>query len=94
LPGRHLFPIDVILRRERHRPLAEFLWRGSIIDDVRLGYYSGKRADFIVVGDWYQMWHDAAAGKSPEIHRFIERRLSQEYIEVFRNRMYAVYSRL
>jgi hypothetical protein len=71
----------------------ELGFNGRVIDDVRLGYYSAKRPDFIVIGDWYRMWHQAAAIKSPEVHRFIEKRLWQEYVEVFRNGLYTIYSR-
>jgi hypothetical protein len=68
----------------------ELGFNGRVIDDVRLGYYSAKRPDFIVIGDWYRMWHQAAAIKSPEVHRFIEKRLWQEYVEVFRNGLYTI----
>ncbi len=72
----------------------ELGFNGRIIDDVRLGYYSGKNPDFIVIGGWNRSWLQAAAVKSPEIYRFVERRLSQKYVEVFRNNVYTVYSRL
>jgi hypothetical protein len=72
----------------------ELGFNGGVIDDVRLGYYSKKSPDFIVIGDWNWWWIRAAAVKRPEIYRFIERRLSQEYVEVFRNGAYTVYSRL
>jgi hypothetical protein len=72
----------------------ELGFNGRVIDDVRLGYYSGKNPDFIVIGGWNRSWLQAAAVKSPEIYRFVERRLSQKYVEVFRNNVYTVYSRL
>jgi len=71
----------------------QFGFEGQVIDDVRLGYYSRKTPDFVVVGDWYQKWFRTVAVRRPELYRYIERRLSEEYVEVFRNNEYIVYSR-
>jgi len=71
----------------------QFGFEGQVIDDVRLGYYSRKTRDFVVVGDWYQKWFRTVAVRRPELYRYIERRLREEYVEVFRNNEYIVYSR-
>jgi hypothetical protein len=99
---RHYLPTVAFLenRADAHSliigPAAfafQFGFEGRIVDDVRLGCRSGKTPDFIVVGAWYQKWFKTAATRDPVLHQCIEGRLTQEYIEVFRNDEYTVYSR-
>lgn len=65
----------------------------SLIDDPRLGYYSGKRADFIVANRVYRGWFELSKDRYPEIHSHIQRLLRTDYRVVFQNTSYTVYQR-
>lgn len=64
-----------------------------LIDDPRLGYYSGKQPDFIVANSLYHGWFKRSQTRYPEIYNHIERVLSTSYQEVFHNSSYTVYQR-
>jgi hypothetical protein len=63
----------------------------NLIDDPRLGYYSGKRPDFIVANNVYRGWFVRSHVRYPEIHQHIERLLETRYHEVFHNSLYTIY---
>jgi 4-amino-4-deoxy-L-arabinose transferase-like glycosyltransferase len=65
----------------------------GLIDDPRLGYYSGKRPQLIVGNIIYRGWRVQSATKYPEIHLYIERLLDTEYREVFHNASFTIYQR-
>jgi hypothetical protein len=65
----------------------------NLIDDPRLGYYSGKQADLIVAGEVYSGWFQHSRTRYPQIHEHIQRLLKTSYREVFRNSSYIVYER-
>ena len=65
----------------------------NLIDDPRLGYYSGKRPDFIVANNIYRGWFNRSRVRYPEIHAHIERLLQTSYREVFHNGLYTIYQR-
>ena len=50
-----------------------------LIDDPRLGYYSGKRPDFIVANSLYHGWFKRSQTRYPEIYNHIQRVLSTSY---------------
>jgi hypothetical protein len=54
----------------------------NLIDDFRLGYYSGKRPDFIVANNIYRGWFNRSRTRHPEIHQHIQRLLGASYREV------------
>ena len=65
----------------------------NLIDDVRLGFYSGKKPDFIVISEPYQeALRDYHAG-DPELSRHINKLLTQEYREVYNQNFYQIYAR-
>lgn len=66
----------------------------NLIDDPRLGYYSGKRADFIVANAVYRGWFQRSQARYPEIHEHIQQVLRNRYREVFSNPTYTVYQRM
>src|SRR5439155_1113146 len=57
----------------------------NLIDDPRMGYYSGKRSDFIVANNIYRGWFNRSRTRYPEIHGHIQRLLTTSYREVFHN---------
>jgi len=66
----------------------------NLIDDPRLGYYSGKRADFIVANVVYRGWFQRSKTRYPNIHEHIQEVLRTRYREVFHNPSYTVYQRV
>ncbi len=65
----------------------------ELVDDFRLGYNSGKSPDYIVIDLNYRGAIDALRTAHPEIYEFVERRLTNEYVPVFHNTIYTIYSR-
>ena len=65
----------------------------GMVDDWRLGYYSGKRPQFIVTNPIYVGWFERSAAVAPAIHKYMEELLANDYRMVFRNSNYAVYQR-
>ncbi len=72
----------------------QFGFDANLIDDPRLGYYSGKQPDFIVANDLYRAWFKRSESRYPEIFHHIERVLGASYREVFHNASYTVYRRV
>ncbi len=65
----------------------------SLIDDVRLGYYSSRRPDFIVVDERYREWFRAFAATSPTISRHVQTTLANEFVKVYDHEPYRIYAR-
>ena len=65
----------------------------SLIDDVRLGYYSGRHPGFIVVDDRYREWFRGFAAKSPNISRHVQATLANEFVKVYDHEPYQIYDR-
>ncbi|MBI2680881.1 MAG: hypothetical protein HYX25_07745 [Candidatus Solibacter usitatus] len=63
----------------------------NLIDDPRLGYYSGKQPDFIVANSVYRGWINRSQARYPAIHQHLEKLLETRYREVFHNRLYTIY---
>jgi hypothetical protein len=62
-----------------------------LIDDTRLGYYSGRHAEFIVIDDRYQDWIDGFPVSAPAVGQHVERLLREQYIKVYDQNTYVVY---
>ena len=65
----------------------------DLVDDVRLGYVSGKRPDFIVVGDEYEVSYKEYQIKQPELYRYLNGLLTEEYRLVYDNPAFKIYAR-
>jgi hypothetical protein len=65
----------------------------QMVDDFRLGYYSGRRPELIVANRIYSGWREQSATRYPDIHAYIERLLNTEYRIAFRNQSYTIYKR-
>jgi hypothetical protein len=65
----------------------------NLIDDPRLGYYSGQRPDFIVANQLYRAWFKRSESRYPDIFRHIQALLGTSYQEVFHNPSYTIYRR-
>ena len=65
------------------------------VDDYRLGYRSGRRADILVLDEArYQPWIALLATQDPPNYRFIERLLTSEYRLVYDQAGYMIYQRI
>jgi hypothetical protein len=88
----HVGPDDVVFAR------SEFYFglkcRTCLRDDENLGAFSGRRAQYIVLDPDYIGQEQELRKKYPELYSDIEKRLSTEYQEVFRNANYQVMRRI
>lgn len=69
----------------------EFGFDGRVVDDVRLGYFSGKRPEFYVRDIWYANWLGKSETRDPAVYRHVRDALAEQYHEVFRNPGYTIY---
>jgi 4-amino-4-deoxy-L-arabinose transferase-like glycosyltransferase len=65
-----------------------------VLDDANLGYYSGKRADFIVIDSNYRAHLAELARSRPALYGDLEDMLAGQYRPVYSNTGYSVYARV
>lgn len=66
----------------------------SIVDDARLGYYSGTRADVIVEDKWYGIWWNRLfPAFEPEVGAYARHLLTSQYTMIFQKGQFKVYRR-
>jgi 4-amino-4-deoxy-L-arabinose transferase-like glycosyltransferase len=66
----------------------------GIIDDPRLGYYTGRRPEYIAANPIQRGWIQRSAELYPAIHDYQVRLLANEYRVVFHNARYTIYQRI
>lgn len=66
----------------------------GIVDDWRLGYYSGRQPPLIAGNPIYSGWLEHSATIDPPIHVYMVRLLREEYSVAFRNSSYTIYQRI
>jgi hypothetical protein len=66
-----------------------------VLDDVRFGFNTGKRADFLVVNDVYEegINHYRAGGEGAALQAHINKMLTQDYKLVYDENFYQIYAR-
>lgn len=64
-----------------------------VLDDANLGYYSGKRPDFIVIDSNYRAHLAELASTRPALYGDLEGMLAGQYRPVYSNAGYSVYAR-
>ncbi|HEY0100197.1 MAG TPA: glycosyltransferase family 39 protein [Pyrinomonadaceae bacterium] len=66
-----------------------------IVDDVRFGFRSGKRPDFIVINDVYEetIRYYRAGGEGAELAAHVNNLLNEEYELVYDRNFYQIYAR-
>jgi hypothetical protein len=65
---------------------------GTVVDDYRLGYRTGRHSAFIVLDrNRYQEWIPALSNSEPATYRYIRDMLARDYQLVQQNGEYAVY---
>ncbi|HYL77927.1 MAG TPA: glycosyltransferase family 39 protein [Bryobacteraceae bacterium] len=72
----------------------EFGFESGMVDDPRLGYYTGQRPEFIAANPIDRGWVERSAVLYPEIHAYQVNLLANEYRVIFRNSHYTIYQRL
>jgi 4-amino-4-deoxy-L-arabinose transferase-like glycosyltransferase len=64
----------------------------NLLDDYRLGYLTGKRANFIVIDKpRYKNWFDNLAEKEPSTFGYMENLLQNYYQVIYEDTIYQVY---
>jgi hypothetical protein len=69
----------------------DFGFEGQVTDDVRLGFYSGRRPRYYVAGFWYRTWIEKAQHVEPATYRHIQAELAAHCHDAFRNSGYTIY---
>lgn len=64
----------------------------QVIDDYRLGFYSHKRPQFIVVEPNYQEVFNAFSVTEPEVSRHVQSTLRNDYKVVYEDGYYSIYT--
>lgn len=64
-----------------------------LVDDYRLGYFSGKRPDFFVVDEIYEEAINGQQKHRPELYRHIRQTLDDDYRLVYDQSFYKIYAR-
>ena len=71
-----------------------FGFYNNVTDDTALGYYSGKRADFIVVDEnGYGEVFKGFPARDPALDRYVRKTLTEDYHPVYKNAVYTIYRR-
>lgn len=70
-----------------------FGFDSGIVDDWRLGYFSGQRPAFIAANVIYSGWLEHSATIDPPIHDYMLRLLHDQYRVAFHNSNYTIYQR-
>jgi 4-amino-4-deoxy-L-arabinose transferase-like glycosyltransferase len=68
-------------------------FRDSLIDDIRLGYGSGRRPRFIVISSEYELSYGENLDRQPDLKRHISQLLAQAYVPVYQNDGFKIYER-
>jgi hypothetical protein len=73
----------------------ELGWDGTVVDDYRLGYRSGRHAAFIVLDrNRYQEWIPGLQKTEPAAYQYIQGMLAQDYRLLQQDDEYKVYQRV
>ncbi len=65
----------------------------NLVDDVRLGFVSGKRPDLIVVDEEYEQSFKVYQARQPEVYQHINKTLVQDYQQIYSNSAFKVFAR-
>ncbi len=63
-----------------------------LVDDSRLGFFSGKKPDFIVVEEVYRTEFDLMKRNHPDVYQHIDSMLANQYKKVYDHEFYEIYS--
>lgn len=63
----------------------------TVIEDLRLGYYTHKTADTIVVNDRYKEWFVRLRRREPDVYAYVSTLLSTRYERVYDTEAFTIY---
>ena len=63
----------------------------GLVDDLRLGYYSGKRPKFVAMNDFDGRWVERRRFDDPQLYSYIRDTLTTKYQQVFENSAYTIW---
>ena len=103
-PYRNIYLPAVAFLREHAGSTASIIGSGelgfdlgfdaNLRDDSSLGFYSGRKADFVVVDERaYKQSMLGYAAKAPDLDAYVKRLLSEEYTRVYDGPFYEIYQR-
>lgn len=65
----------------------------NVLDDVRLGFDSGKHPRLLVLDERYRGWFADFSEREPEVDKFVKRLLQHDYRLAYSNSVYEVFER-
>lgn len=68
-------------------------FNSNLVDDIRLGYYTGKKPDFIVVDEIYQDAFKGVETQDLDVYQHVLDTLAKEYHAVYDHGYYKIYAR-
>jgi hypothetical protein len=63
----------------------------GLVDDLRLGYYSGRKPQFIAMNDFDRRWVERRRLDDPQLYHYVRDTLTTKYREVFENSAYTIW---
>lgn len=85
----HGYPGSLIMASGQF--VFEFGFDGRLVDDVRLGFFTGKRPEFYIRDIWYDDWLEKSKTRDPAVYQHVTTTLAQHYREVFHNAGFKIY---
>jgi hypothetical protein len=85
----HGYPGSLIMASGQF--VFEFGFDGRLVDDVRLGFFTGKRPEFYIRDIWYDDWLEKSKTSDPAVYQHVTTTLAQHYREVFHNAGFKIY---
>jgi hypothetical protein len=70
----------------------ELGFRKNLVDDFRLGYYSRKRPDLIVLDGNYKEVIRTFEAEDPEVYEYIQRLMDSQYRKVYSDATFDIYA--
>jgi len=61
-----------------------------LVDDVRLGFYTGRKPSFVILEEEYRQAIQDYALHQPDVYSFIRRRVTTEYVPVYEQADYTI----
>lgn len=65
----------------------------NIVDDHSIGYYTGERPDFVMIGDGYRGQIEHGRIANPEIYTYIQNLLNHSYDLIYSQARYQIFER-
>jgi hypothetical protein len=67
-------------------------FNGPLVDDMRLGYFSGRTPQIFITTSFYDRWIERTRSTDPALHQHIRGTLDERFRKVFQNPRYSIYA--